>query len=460
MIDTPFLSRRNSRTNLYGHGARPLDPDRWIALRIDPTYANTYAGQVALLTGANLLGRMTPSLALDLPSDVHLHAPLPWAGRRLDDVVFEQLFAATPAEHGGRFALRPPRPEDFVLSFGPSAITGTPVVHGCGWNAYFGAGASPIAPTDSRNPMGPAFAAILAGAHLMTDGFRLPLTDYLCNTLDWSARLAPAAAPHLDPRAHLGDLWTIGTGSVGTAILYFLTLYTRHFDAAIIDKDHVEIENLDRSPIFVAADDGRPKVIATADYLRAVGVRVVRSESCALGDSKLWRSRQEGTPDLVITAANEDHVRYQIEVAMPPVQVYGTTGKNWQASLIRHIPILDSCSLCLFPDSGPPPTACATGKVTRATNGKKVDAALPFLSFAAGLMAAAEILKLDLPGFPFAKACTQFAPRSDKKLVSMPLQAERDCLCQIGRDPLLHARMIASTKHANLSAAARPDFSA
>lgn len=451
MMDVSFLRRRNSRTNLYGRGARPLDPERWVALRIDPTYADTYAGQVALLTAANLLGRITPSLALELPSRVRLRAPLPWAGRRLDDVVFEQLFAATPANAGGRFDSRPPCSQDCVLSFGPAALAGAATVHGCGWDAYFGAGSSPIAPAGYSNPLGPAFAAILAGAHLMVDGFGLPPADNLCNALDWSARLAPAGAPQSDPKAYLGELWTIGTGSVGTAILYFLTLFTRNFDAALIDKDHVEIENLDRSPIFVATDDGRPKVIATTDYLRAVGVNAVRSESCALGDSDLWRNRQEGTPDVVIAAANEDHVRYQIEAAMPPVQVYGTTGKNWQASVIRHVPNLDPCSLCVFPDNGPPPTACATGTVTRPTDGKQVDAALPFLSFAAGLMAAAEILKLDLAGFPFAPACTQFATRSDDKLISIPLQARRDCLCQIGRDRSLHKRMIAGSRYAVLS---------
>src|SRR3546814_20619851 len=95
-----------------------------------------------------------------------------------------------------------------------------------------------------------------------------------------------------NPATALGELWTIGTGSVGTAALYFLTLFTRRFDAGLIDKDDVEIENLDRSPIFVATDDGRPKVHATADYLRSVGVASVRPERATLGESKLWRTRQ------------------------------------------------------------------------------------------------------------------------------------------------------------------------
>src|SRR5205807_10596227 len=107
-------------------------------------------------------------------------------------------------------------------------------------------------------------------------------------------------------------------------------------------------------------------------------------------------------------AANEDNVRFQIESDMPPVQVYGTTGKNWQASVVRHIPMRDPCSLCLFPDRGPElAMACATGTVVSPVDGKQVDAAQPFISFAAGLMAAAEILKLGLRGYPFAKMITQ-----------------------------------------------------
>ena len=450
MTSSEFLSRRNSRTHHYG--ARSLDPKRWVTLQLQPAYAHTLPSQAAFLTAANLIGRMTPSLAIDIPSDIQVHAALPWVGSSLEEVVSKQLFAATPEEYGGRFTSRAPRPGDCVFSFGPAAVDGAAVVHGCGWNAYFGNGESPLAPFNSLNPFGAAFAAIQAGTHLMVGGLGLPPSDYLCNVLDWSERQSlPSAAPDPDPHSHLGRIWTIGTGSVGTAILYFLTMFTRNFDATLIDNDCIEIENLDRSPIFVADDDRKPKARATADYLRDVGVSRVQVEECFLSRSTIWRNRQEGVPDLIVASANEDHVRSSIEVGMPPVQVYGTTGKNWQASAIRHIPNLDPCSLCLFPDDDSPPAACATGKVTRASDGKSVDAALPFLSFAAGLMAASEILKLDLAGFPFSAASTQFAPRSATRLVSMPLQPRSHCLCQIGRNPSLHARMIVNTKHADLS---------
>jgi molybdopterin/thiamine biosynthesis adenylyltransferase len=450
--ESSFLSRRNSRTNLYGRGARPLDPARWISLAIDPAYAETYAGQVALLTAANLIGRMTPSVAMSVPGGISIRDPLPWAGQSLSDVLFEQLFAATPADRGGRFAARAPEPGDVAIAIGRRTVPGALLVHGCGWDSYFGADPSPVCETNIANPCGPAFAAILCGAHLLAEGLDAPAAGYLCNTLHWSARAAPAGAPQPDTGTDLGELWTIGTGSVGTAALYFLTLFTRRFEAALIDKDYVEIENLDRSPIFIATDDERPKVDASADYLRSVGVVSIKPERATLGESKLWRTRQEGTPDLLIAAANEDHVRFQIEADMPPIQIYGTTGKNWQASVIRHIPLLEPCSLCLFPDNGTAvPTACATGKVARSVDGKQIDAALPFLSFAAGLMTAAEILKLRLPGYPFSKSITQYSARAEEKLITAQLSPRQGCLCQSGRDKALHQRMIGATRYAPLS---------
>src|SRR3546814_17283273 len=111
------------------------------------------------------------------------------------------------------------------------------------------------------------------------------------------------------------------------------------------------------------------------DYLRSVGVASVRPERATLGESNLWRTRQESTPDLLIAAANEDHVRFQIEADMPPIQIYGTTGKSWQASVIRHVPLQGPCSLCLFPDSGPVAlTDYATGKVVSPVSGQRLAA--------------------------------------------------------------------------------------
>jgi hypothetical protein len=219
--------------------------------------------------------------------------------------------------------------------------------------------------------------------------------------------------------------------------------------------DDVKIDNLDRSPIFTARDDDlqTKKVDATAAHLRSVGVRDVIPVSEPLDKSDLWLSRQAGTPDLVIAAANERDVRSLIERSAPPLQIYGTTGANWEASVVRHIPFLDACSCCLFPpETEELPAVCATGEATLPTGEETVDAALPFLSFAAGLMAAAEILKTALPGYPFSPNRTTLYthPEVLPRFVSSSVAGRTNCLCASRRSSV-HRAMIEGTKYKSLS---------
>ena len=242
---------------------------------------------------------------------------------------------------------------------------------------------------------------------------------------------------------------------MGTAALYFLTLATRGFRAVTFDMDVVKVENLDRSPIFTAADAelGRYKANVATSYLRGVGVTHAESERDPLDESARWSSRPAGTPDLVISAANERNVRYVIEQSCPPLQIYGTTGANWVASVIRHSPLVDACSCCVFPPGAEQlPLVCAEGKLPGGPSNDEVDAALPFLSFAAGLMAAAEVFKTALPGFPFSPHRTVFstAPSIAPRFTSFTTRRRENCLCG-DRDKRIHRRMIAGSRYAYLS---------
>jgi len=445
-----FLARRNSRTQTYG--ARPLDPAQWYCLSADPGYATTAAGQTALIVAANLVGRMTGRVAIDIPPGIAVVAPLPWAGEGLQQTILASLERAAPARLGGEYLVRGPQRTDMLISFGRSATNDALVVYGSGWNAYVGRSASPLAQSDNTGLCGPALAAILCGAQLMDPELVVRQGNIICNAYDWTMQAAPDLAPSLLPMADVGDVWTIGTGSVGTAALYFLSLFTRSFDATLIDMDKVKIENLDRSPIFVADDCGSYKVEATASYLRAVGARSVRSEIASLRQSSLWRAREEGSSDVLIATANEDDVRTDIELGLPPIQLYGTTGRNWQASLFCHVPFRDACSLCAFPPKPPqPPMACGTGPVVLPASGVQVDAALPFLSYAAGLMTTAEVLKLTLPDYQPPRGIVQLSVRGDELLASGALDYRPGCLCRTGRDGAAHRAMIAGTRYAHLS---------
>jgi hypothetical protein len=435
MNEMEWRAKRNDRTLRYAE--RVLDSNKVIRIEADSAYVTSYDGQVAIITAANLLGRMTPSVLLDVP-DVPIVRGLPWYGQSLKQFVYLLLSKIDPwAMHS---CLNPSN-SDFILHLGSTGYPFT--VHGSGWNVYLGPSPSPIQQVDDMNPIGPALSVVIAISYM----FFHNLTKLDCrislNALDWSESLIDPASGRISDETNLGDLWTVGTGSVGTAILYFLTMANRNFKATIFDMDIIEIHNLDRSPIFLSEDVGRYKVDMTQNYLNRMGIDV-RAEAVSLDESAIWKNRGQ-EPDIIIPTANERNVRPIIEHGMPPVQIYGTTGTSWQASVIRHWPISEPCSCCLFPETNHIPTACATGSA-RTAEKNKMDAALPFLSFAAGIMAAAELLKLNLPGYPFPINRATLYTWDTPRIVKENLYKRPGCLCG-SRSESVHKKMITGTKY-------------
>ena len=442
MKDEDYYDARDDRLFRYPD-ARRLDQTRWIAIRATPDYLRSYAGQVALLTAANLLGRMARRIALDIPQTAMVPS-LPWPGEDIAGFARAQMQAVDPR---GEYMIRPAHETDHILFLGTS---GAPVVtHGAGWLAYNGPAPSPLPADDSANPIGAALAVIAAAARIAAHGFGAPPASTLLNSFDWTHEIA-AHLPVLPARADLGALWAVGAGSVGTAILYFLTLATRNFSALLFDRDKVKRENITRSPIFADGDIGSAKAEVTQAYLCRCGVADVAHEPVMLHESRRWTHRASGTPDFVIAAANEHNVRYLIESLFPPVQIYGTTGRNWQASVIRHVPMVDPCSCCLFTEATFTPNGCATDPEAAASGAKEVDASLPHLSFAAGLMAAAEILKLSVLGYAMTPNRSVLYTKPELRLARAGVPLRHGCLCG-ARSRAVHEKMIAGSRYAALS---------
>lgn len=435
-----WFAERDSRTVIYP-GGRVLDDAQCLAISAQAEYIFTYSGQVTLVVLANLLARMGRVVRLDLPNAPPL-LPGMTDAKTLTEAVLQTMSKASPH---GRFHCGAPADEEHVFYVG-SRGEGR-VVHGSQWMAYAGLGTSPLPMPANDNPIGPAFAAILAVAQFCGSDFHPASSATLVDTLRWSPGKVNLNEPTLPTDMDLGDIWTVGVGSVGSAIMYFLPLVTRNFRVRLFDMDVVKTHNLDRSPIFIDSDVGRKKVEAVSEFLHQCGVRRAEYEGCALHESEAYRNRQEGHPDLFISAANELNVRDTIEAAYPPLQIYGTTGRNWQASLLRHSPVSDACSCCIFPSKTHIPTACAQGKVTRPKDGVQVDAALPFLSFAAGLMAAAEIVKLQLAGYPFTENNVVYYSKIGAFAHST--QCRRDgCSGCATRSRNVHRRMIGDSRYA------------
>ena len=126
------------------------------------------------------------------------------------------------------------------------------------------------------NPIGPALAAILAASEAFRTNLAAPPEKTLLNALNWQfGALEPNCAPLSLPQASLGTLWAVGAGSVGTAILYFLSFATQSFSPVLFDMDTVQIHNLDRSPLFTADDVQKKKVVVTKRYLNQAGVKTI-----------------------------------------------------------------------------------------------------------------------------------------------------------------------------------------
>jgi hypothetical protein len=415
---------RERDERLIRYANRKLDPGRWITLRAEPDYAATYEGQVAILTAANLIGRMSPSVALDLPKVRMVH-PLPWAGMDLREFALEQCLKNDP---NALFCIRSLKNSDYLLQFGPSGAS--QVIHGSGWHSYIGPPTSPLQNRQFPNPIGPALSAIAAATQLFVGDFPEKLSYSCLNAFNWSQKFGPDNISPIENQ-NLGNVWFVGIGSVGTAILYFLTLITRNFSPTLFDMDIIERLNITRSPIFIENHVGIQKVEAAKLYLESCGVSNIITEPRAFHESPLWSLRDPSTIDLLVPAANEFNVRQQIESLHPPIQIYGTTGKNWQSSMIRHIPSKDPCSCCLFPSQDYTPTECAVDSKIVSSPGEEIqiDASIPFLSFAAGLMAAAEIMKLSLPSYPFTANRAFLYSKPELRLSTAQTGFLKGCIC-------------------------------
>jgi hypothetical protein len=447
MTGEVFIDRLNSRSRLYG-GGRVLSTDHCIALRVDPAYAARFETQVSLIVAANLLSRMTTNLAFDIP-DVPLHKALPWQNKTLAQLIRYEVCLNRPDQH---YQFRTPDKNDYVLNIGPKG--GRVNVHSSGWFAFVGTSSSPLSPNIVLNPIGACLASIMA-VTLLFDTTPRPITrNYVFDAFQWRVNCEMFTEYHYTAFPALGDLWFLGIGSVGSCALYFLSLATRHYFPTLIDMDDVQIENMDRSAIFRMEHQGLDKVEAARRFLSSICIHDVRTEACSFSDSLFRQERQSGEPDIFISAANEDDVRHTIEQSMPPIQIYATTGNAWQTTLFRHIPQVDACSCCVFPpEEHVSDSICGGGEVTDRNTGKKIDASLPFLSFMAGLMAAAEILKLSISGYPFTHNKVTFRASHKKKnpnFVEQLYGKRKGCVCQY-RHSDIHQTLIAGSKYAHLS---------
>lgn len=452
-----FYAQRDSRTTQYTGSSDYRDLR--VAVSIDAAEANTVSGQITFLTIANLLARWCRNARFIAPS-IELHPrvrSLLDGNPGLDEGA---AVIAAGADPFGDFGVGVTGwREDFQIHVGVRPSGERWRVLGRGWLALAGDAVQQRAEKDGDA----VFGAVLAACVGTAQAFRIATGHRRLNDIQLSLWNLRGAASALDgPSFSAGDLGRVhlvGCGAVGSAIAYLLPLarLSASGGLALVDGDDVDVSNLNRSPLFRYKDVAKPKVSVVSSYLRRNGLGVHEHEKWydeAVASGDLWAIR----PDVVIPAANDRGVRHTIQGQVPPLQVYGTTGRNWDAFLGRHIPLQEDCLACRFPLPQPPgelPFRCSEAPITSPAvlESDSIDAALPFLSTTAAVLATAELAKATFADFPVNPNFAYLDFRSDLTDF-VPAQRKARASCRCAQQQRVWAALNGRSRFATLSGSA------
>ena len=405
-----FYSERDQRTelevqNLHNYVLQPIE------IYVDFENAHDVTVQRIALTAANLTARWARLVTVIVP-DVSLTLS-PTSGETLGARMLREMCAADPF---GGFEVTHDAPlstnsnSALRLCVGPfdrtaHAAADDYVVDASGWAAQgrrasdpaFGSRCAATAPAA-------ALAAAIGAGDLFKRAIQHPRADWLTRfqwstwSHDFGDKLDLAFnEPTVPEVADVGHVLLAGAGAIGSALLYVLALAPVLGQFTVMDRDEVEPSNLNRSPLFTAADAAafRKKTEVAGIFLRALGIDVRE----VLGT---WRDVGEPLSrevfDVWVSLTNEDAAWAAVPYQLPPVVMHGTTTSGWGVAFGRHIPRLEDCTLCRLPRPaaqfrGP----CAQGDIAPAVQSDGPRASLPFLSTVAAALIAAELMKLGLP---------------------------------------------------------------
>jgi hypothetical protein len=252
------------------------------------------------------------------------------------------------------------------------------------WCATFGSGARVLDAPESL--WGAALAACIASATAfkrMCGQSFAPSGSYSL----WSGGGQGEDQGPAQPALALGRVLQVGAGAVGAALDYWLYAFGAGLeDWLILDGDLVDVSNLNRQLLYRSTDAGFPAGPAAQKARRSAEL------TGAGGRVEFWGEDQaviEATYDTVLALADERGVRAALQMRQPPILLHATTSANWQAQSHRHIPALDDCIVCRLP-AAPVKLRCSNAELGE----KAIEAALPFLSASAGLLLAAELVRL------------------------------------------------------------------
>jgi ThiF family len=378
-----FEREFNSRTLAY-HPDFIAD-DRAVVVAIGDQ-AHNEPNHALLITLANLLARAHRRLIFVGDLDQQLRCIDPLGSTTLRAASVERAVAINPFIDAAETHEIPAT--DVLLSIGIGCAADLRA-SADGWRATFGLNAT----TDPGRTsiIGASLAAALAANaafHRQLGRRQLPNGSY--SLWDYG-RASTAQGPPFEGPVDVGTVLQAGAGAVACALDYWLSILGIKGKWTIVDGDYVDVSNLNRQMLFVAADAGFPT--GTPQPKADIAKRTLGDQTeaeVAWIDESAARSERY---DLILPLANERGVRKLLQMRPEPILLHAVTTPNWSTIVHRHIAEKDGCIVCRIPEQHDAAFTCATGQVGITT---KQDASLPFLSAAAGALLLAEIARLQL----------------------------------------------------------------
>jgi molybdopterin/thiamine biosynthesis adenylyltransferase len=376
-----FYSERDRRTLEFGV---PDVFDVPVGVFVGADAGGTVAGQFAVLAMVNMLARLHRHLSVRIPP-APLHGPSLAGVGRLDEACAAVARSVDPF-----IRYETDSPCTHAVGLGAAAPAGLPWYAGAdGQVALIDRSPVGFVPGDSPS-LGAALAACMAASNVLGQVLGHAQRPVRLSAWDLGEGEEAGRGPAILGPVDVGDVLQVGAGGVGSCLAYWLCEFGIAGRWRVLDGDDVELHNTNRSLGLFPADagwpGGQPRNKAEA------GAKLIGA-----GHEPVWYEQfnQEAfRPDLVLPLANERDVRALIGARGEPLLLHATTSRLWEAQLHRHIPGRDDCITCRMPEPREEVRfACSTVKL-REGGSPSTDAALPFLSAAAGLLLLGGLFRL------------------------------------------------------------------
>lgn len=319
-----------------------------IGVAWDTAATRTSEGRATLDLLIRLLARLYPTLTL-LPLDV----PAKDGAARL-----EALAKAINPRISIRRNGRGLKLAVVVGGTSPAIRTLQPIYIGSdGWVAKVSRTA-PVGSGRSTNCFGAGAAACLGAANVFRTVFneqlgKPPLDDSLEFSL-LDPNLRDCALPNPSTKQiDVGNVHIVGLGAIGNGILWALGRSDVRGEFHVIDKERIDLGNLQRYVMALRSDEDAPKSAIASRTLKGRGRRVVPYD-------KTWAEVLDGVEDWrfdqVLVALDSAEDRIALQASVPRWIANGWT-RGGEAGLSVHEELGGdtACLACLYIATGPAP---------------------------------------------------------------------------------------------------------